>query len=325
MTLLALLGSITVNADVITFADANVKALCVANWDTNGDGELSEEEAAAVTDLGTVFKENTTITSFNELAYFIGLTSIGEDAFYECSGLTSVTIPNSVISIGSEAFFNCDALQKVIVPDIAAWCGVSFVVNNYGLFSNPLSIAGHLYSDETTEISNLVIPEGVTSINDYAFNQCRGLTTVTIPSSVISIGRSAFCLCTGLISVTIPNSVTSIDMEAFKWCSHLTSVIMSNSVTSIGYGTFYNCSGLTSITIPSSVISIDTQAFSECYGLTSITIPNSVTSIGNLAFANCSGLTSVVSEIKDPFALGSSAFAFFFLLKKSKNPIFTPP
>ena len=93
---------------IISFADAKVKALCVANWDTNNDGELDEAEAAAVTDLGTVFKGNTEITSFNELQYFTGLTNIEDYAFQSCYNLTSITIPNSVKSIGLSAFFGCN-------------------------------------------------------------------------------------------------------------------------------------------------------------------------------------------------------------------------
>ena len=116
------------------------------------------------------------------------VTSIGNDAFYRCSGLTSFTIPNSVTSIGFGAFLGCSGIKKVIVKDIAAWCGIKFG----GYDSNPLYYAKHIYSDEDTEITNLIIPNSVTSIGNYAFYYCKGLTSVTIPNSVTSIGYAAF-------------------------------------------------------------------------------------------------------------------------------------
>jgi len=217
------------------------------------------------------------------------VTSIGDYAFCDCSGLTSITIPNSVTSIGVWAFDGCKGLKKVIVKDIAAWCGIKF----YDYHSNPLYHAKHIYSDEDTEITNLIIPNSVTSIGNAAFAGCSSLTSITIPNSVTSIGDGAFYLCYGLTSVTIPNSVTSIGAEAFRYCSSLTSITIPNSVTSIGDGAFYLCYGLTSVTIPNSVTSIGGSAFEGCSGLTSITIPNSVTSIGDYAFCDCSGLTSI--------------------------------
>ncbi len=144
-----------------------------------------------------------------------------------------------------------------------------------------------------TGLTSVTIPNSVTSIGDYAFAECTGLTSVTIGNSVTSIGGYAFAYCTALTSVTIPNSVTSIGNKAFYGCSGLTSVTIPNSVTSIGDYAFQNCSGLTSVEIPNSVTSIGGDAFFGCTGLTSVEIPNSVTSIGGYAFAYCTALTSV--------------------------------
>ena len=216
-------------------------------------------------------------------------TSISKNAFQYCNNLISVTIPVSVTSIGYNAFYDCSGLKKVIVKDLAAWCSISFGNNS----SNPLYYAHHLYSNEDSEITNLVIPNGVTNISSYAFSGCSGLTSVTIPASVTGIGDVAFSRCSGLTSVTIPVSVTSIGNGAFDGCSGLTSVTIPVSVTSIGDWAFSGCSGLTSVTIPASVMSIGGYAFDGCSGLTSVTIPVSVTSIGDGAFQLCTGLTSV--------------------------------
>ena len=143
-------------------------------------------------------------------------------------------------------------------------------------------------------LTSITIPNSVTNIGEKAFSGCSGLTSITIPNSVISIGEYAFDGCIGLTSVTIPNSVTSIGVRAFYECSGLTSVTIPNSVTSIGGWAFDGCSGLTSVTIPNSVTSIEDGAFSGCSGLTSVTIPNSVTSIGSRAFSGCTGITQTI-------------------------------
>ena len=232
------------------------------------------------------------------------VTSIGDRAFYYCSDLTSITIGNSVTSIGESVFYYCYGLKKVIVKDIAAWCGIKF----YNYESNPLSYAKHLYSDEDTEITNLVIPNSVTSIGSYAFYYCSGLTSITIPNSVTSIGNNAFDGCSGLTSVTIPNSVTSIGEYAFQNCSGLTSITIPNSVTSIGYSAFYGCSGLTSIEIPNSVTSIGGSAFYLCSGLTSVTIGSGVVSIGYSAFDGAD-ISTVISLIENPFKIEGNTYA----------------
>ena len=175
-----------------------------------------------------------------------GVTSIGSDAFYNCSSLTSVAIGSGVTSIGYGAFSGCSGLQKVIVPDIAAWCGINFYYE-----SNPLYYAHQIYSDENTEIKDLVIPNSVTSIGSGAFRNCSGLTSVTIPNSVTSVGNYAFSDCSGLTSVTIPNSVTSIGEYAFYNCSGLISII-SKIETPFAFAAyaFDNVSSTCILTVP---------------------------------------------------------------------------
>ena len=188
------------------------------------------------------------------------MTSIGKNAFYYCLALVTITIDE-----GNDKYDSRDDCNAIIETT-----------------SNTL-----IYGCKKT-----VIPNSVTSIGDYAFYYCKGLTSVTIPSSVTSIGKSAFSYA-GLTSINIPSSVTSIGTFAFNKCSGLTSVVIPSSVTNIEEGTFYYCVGLTSVTIPSSVTSIGESAFSFCESMTSINIPANVTSIGNNAFLECINLTDV--------------------------------
>ena len=215
------------------------------------------------------------------------VTSIGKSAFRDCSGLTSVTIPSSVTIIGNYAFNSCSGLTSIVVDKGNV---------TYDSRNNCNAIIETATNTLITGCKNTIIPNSVTSIGEYAFRGCDGLTSVTIGNSVMSIGRSAFYGCSNLTSVTIPNSVTSIGHSAFCDCSGLTSVTIPNSVTSIGHSAFCDCSGLTSVTIPNSVTSIGEYAFLGCDGLTSVTIGMSVTSIGHSAFSLCSGLTSIVVD-----------------------------
>ena len=182
------------------------------------------------------------------------VTSIGNNAFSECSSLTSVTIPNSVTSISNSAFSSCRGLTSVTIP-------------------NSVTSIGNYAFHYCSSLTSVTIPNSVTSIGNYAFSDCSNLTSVTIPNSVTSIGYSAFSYCKGLTSVTIPNSVTSIGNYTFKYCSSLTSVTIPNSVTSIGNEAFYNCSSLTEMTIGSGVQKISKNAFNGC---TSLSIINSL-------------------------------------------------
>ena len=219
--------------------------------------------------------------SFHAMAYDFSYNYQGNTLYYNITSDNTV----EVTYYSSDNYFqnNNYVSGDVVIP--------SSVTNNDTTYS--VTSIGNYVFWECSGLTSVTIPNSVTSIGNYVFWECRGLTSVTIPNSVTSIGNYAFAYCSGLTSVTIPNSVTSIGNDAFAYCSGLTSITIPNSVTSIGDYTFQSCSSLTSITIPNSVTSIGNYTFSYCSSLTSVTIPNSVTSIGNSAFEDCSGLTSV--------------------------------
>ncbi|MBR4553464.1 MAG: leucine-rich repeat domain-containing protein, partial [Bacteroidaceae bacterium] len=250
--------------------------------------------------------------------------TIGDCAFEYCSGLTSITIPNSVTSIGSGAFAYCSGLTSIKVDagntkyDSRNDCNAIIETATNTLVAgcknttipNSVTSIGDVAFSGCTGLTSITIPNSVNTIGDSAFWECSGLTSITIPNSVTSIGNSAFYDCSGLTSITIPNSVTSIGNYVFLGCTGLTSITIPNSVTSIGYAAFDGCTGLTSITIPNSVTAIGDWAFYYCTGLTSITIPNSVTSIGSHAFEECTGLTNVYALRDEPDQYNCNASAF---------------
>ena len=174
------------------------------------------------------------------------VTCIGNNAFQNCSNLASITIPPTLRRVKTGAFSGCTSLSKVIVTDIAAWCGIIYDGDdNNGDF--PLGHARHLYSDENTEITEIVIPEGVTRIEPRAFRDAASVTSLTIPNSVINIESEAFRGMNSLTSIIIPDGVTTIGNNMFDGCFCMTSITLPVSVVCIGNQAFFNCSSLKDI------------------------------------------------------------------------------
>jgi len=219
------------------------------------------------------------------------VTSIESYAFLGCSGLTSITVEEGNTYYDSRD--NCNAIIETKSNTLIHGC------------------------------KNTIIPNSVTSIGDYAFENCRSLKTITIPNSVTSIGGRAFYYCYSLQSITIPNSVTSIGGAAFRGCDNLKTITIPNSVTSIGDYVFWGCSSLKNITIPNSVTSIGDFAFDSCSSLESVTLPNSLTSIGNGTFWGCSSLESVTLP-NSLTSIGEVAFEGCYNLEKVTSKIVTP-
>ena len=265
------------------------------------------------------------------------VTSIGSSAFRNCTGLTTVTIPSNLTNIGSNAFSGCNGIKLVKVPvaDCSAFCenkAVGLICSNIG---KPIQ----LIDNDGAEITEYVVPNGVTSIGSSAFRNCTGLTSITIPYGLTSIGSYAFSGCNNFNSVkvpvtdyayfcqnkavgliysnigrpiqlinkdgaeiteyVVPEGVTSIGSSVFRNCTGLTSVTIPNGVRSIGDAAFSGCSGLSSFDVPNSVSTIGGSAFQSCTGLTSITIPGGITSIGSNAFSGCYGITLVKVTVTD--------------------------
>ncbi len=310
----------------ITFSNSDSNPMVYATnfyiLDENGDIEYNGKNYKLLTEL----EIPSTVTSIGNYQFYgfnyltnvtipDSVTSIGHEAFCNCSSLTSITIPDSVTSIGSAAF-NKAEITYIRISSVEEYLSIDGLVNLEG--------TRHLINDETNEeITELVIPNSVTSIGGSAFYRCSSLTSITIPDSVTSIGGSAFYRCSSLTNVEIGNGVTSIGIFAFEYCSSLISVTIGDSVTSIGGWAFSKCpikeaiipaiacdsiknSKLEKVTITSGE-TIPSSAFSSCASLTSVTIGDSVTSIGECAFYNCSSLTSVTIS-DNVTSIGKDAF-----------------
>ena len=253
----------------IKFADPVVKTTCVTYWDSNGDGELSEAEASAVTSLGEVFKNKTEITSFDELKRFTGLQSIGSDAFYKCRNLESVEIPNGVTTISISAFEECTSLKEL------------------PLSNSIVEISSNAFKG-CTSLTSLHIPSSVNIIYGGAYDGCSSLEEIIVDEGNNTYDSRNNCnaiirtedsyLMYGCKKTIIPNTIKHIGINAFRNCQDITEIIIPNSVTTIYGSAFYGCNNLSKVTLGNSVNSMGTEKYYPafpCYNLSSVTVMNS--------------------------------------------------
>ena len=178
-----------------------------------------------------------------------GTRIIGENAFFHCDSLLSVTVPDGVTEIGDQAFCSCWDLAGITLPE-----GVTTI--------------GYQAFFQCFDLAAVTLPEGLTAIGDSAFDSCFSLAGITIPGSVTAIGESAFSVCDSLVSVTVPDGVTRIRDWTFFYCDSLTSVVLPDSVTQIGTNAFANCPSLAAVNLPAGVAAIGEEAFADCPLLT---------------------------------------------------------
>lgn len=224
------------------------------------------------------------------------VTFFDDDAFSGCTNLTSITFPKSLTGIGSRVFDKCNNLCSVYISDLESWCKIKFENPS----SNPFYYSQqyfktHLYLNNS-EITNVVIPDGIRIISQYAFLGCNSLLSIDIPESVDYIAHDAFEYCSSLTAITISKNVNYVGKDAFMGCSGLTSVTIPNSIIEIEDETFSGCSSLVSVEFPDNLTYIGTDAFRDCRSLASVTIPSKVTKIGLHPFSNCSNLSNIKVE-----------------------------
>lgn len=259
--------------DPIVFADEKIKARLVAAFDTDGDGEISYNEADEVTSLADVFKGQTDYTSFDEFRFF---TSVTEVPMMFCRGWTSlesIQLPESLTKIGAHAFYGCAKLGNVEIPERVTQ------IDRYAFYG-------------CASMTQFTLPDKLESIGDWAFYGCR-FPSLTLPSTVQAIGTCAFRNCTELTEASLPQTLTELSASLFYGCKQLQTLEIPASVTRIGSSAFYGCASLDGIRLPEALDTLESGAFYGCSQLASMQLPGGLMLIGATAFENCSSLTEI--------------------------------
>ena len=239
---------------------------------------------------------NTAIPTTLKTIEINGGDSISVKAFFSCSNLTSVTIPEGVTTIGECAFEGCSSLTNLVIADsvtsIGAYSFSKISVTNIDLPSGITKLESGVFA-HCSNLTTISLPEGVASIGNSAFHNCKSLAEVNIPETVSSIGTKAFYYCISLSNISLPNGITSIGEYAFSYCNSLTDITIPKSVTTMQKGAFSLCDNLTNVNIEAALTSLETAVFGTCSNLTNINIPDTVTTIGEQVFMDCPKLTNI--------------------------------
>ncbi len=287
------------NPNFIVFADNTVKTACVNRFDTDGDGELSYEEAANVKSITGLFDNYRFIESFDEFRYFTSVIAIPDRCFARMTILSSITLPESIKTIGNYAFYECTKLKAFYLPKSVYSIGMRAFVKCYSLESFVFDPESKLSILDGFAFEDI---DGNTKDYSGIFGHCTSLLSITIPASVSRLGYRTFYDCTSLKSVFFEDGSSLSSIPGYDWngvggpfsgCTALETIVLPETVTSLGYGAFSGCSSLKNINLSPTLQSIGGSAFIGCKSLSGELNLPSVQSIGAYAFYNCEKIVSI--------------------------------
>lgn len=298
----------------IQFKDPAVKAICISNWDKDGDGELSYEEAAEVRTIGSAFSRRIDIRSFKEFEYFTGLTFVPDGGFSGCRYLIDLKLPSNVLQIGNGAFSDCYELALESLPAGIVKIGEGAFINCHNLMltelplnvtrieTNTFSDCGKLrltelpsgitYIGDTAFWGNGMLalkslPTEITYIGHGAFQYCKSMTLTELPPLLENIYSGSFYECSNIQIKFLPDNIKSIEKEAFSGCAKLELETLPDNLINIGFSAFSGCENLKINRIPELISSINERTFEHCIGIKSIELPENLASISANAFSDC--------------------------------------